>query len=224
MPSGRRGLGCAVCRHETPGGQQFDPRGQQRSSFPLRRRLDGSATHGERNAAARAGPCNSVESNDKAGVKQTVEESYPKWANGRARDPQAEAWCQAKRDNEETSYTASQRESNHAAHQGSGTRSPQVLTALLGLTALSGVTLDKILWELTGHKRCQLFTGPLDVHPHGPQGQRGARPSTVANVVQLRGVVRIDRGGQFSGGNRTAWKHCRFFPDPGTPVQKKRLL
>jgi hypothetical protein len=38
---------------------------------------------------------------------------------------------------------ASQRESNHMAHHGGGTRSPQVLMALVGLTALSGVTEDK---------------------------------------------------------------------------------
>jgi hypothetical protein len=74
---------------------------------------------------------------------RTVEGSYPKSADGRARDPQAEAWCQAKRDDKDASYTASQRESNHVAHHGGGTRSPQVLTALLGLTALSGVTEDK---------------------------------------------------------------------------------
>jgi hypothetical protein len=39
---------------------------------------------------------------------------------------------------------ASQRESKHVAHHGGGTRSPQVLTALVGLTALSGVTEEKI--------------------------------------------------------------------------------
>jgi hypothetical protein len=96
-----------------------------------------------------------------------------------------------------------------------------VLLLMLGLMALSGVTADKILWEPTGRKRCQFFTGLPDVHPHGPQGQWGGPPSTVANVVQLRGVVRIDRGGQFSGGNRTARKRCQFFPDPGMPVQKR---
>jgi hypothetical protein len=37
---------------------------------------------------------------------------------------------------------ASQRESNHVAHHGGGTCSSQVLTALMGLTALSGVTED----------------------------------------------------------------------------------
>jgi hypothetical protein len=135
---------------------------------------DGSATHGERNAAARAGPRDDVESNKEAGVEQTVKGSYLKWANGRARDPQAEAWCQAERDDKEASYTASQKESNPAAHQGGGTHSPQVLTALLGLTALSGVTADKFLWEPTGRKRCHFFTSPPDIHPHGPQGQRGA--------------------------------------------------
>jgi hypothetical protein len=40
----------------------------------------------------------------------------------------------------------------------------------------------------------------MDVHPHGPQGQRGARPSTVADIVQLCSVVWIDCGGQFLGG------------------------
>jgi hypothetical protein len=94
------------------------------------RRPDGSATHSERNAVARAGPRDGIESNNEAGVEQTVKGSYPKWADGRARDPQAEAWCQAKRDDKEASYTASQRESNHAAHQGGGTRSPQVSTVL----------------------------------------------------------------------------------------------
>jgi hypothetical protein len=107
---------------------------------------------------------------------------------------------------------ASQRESNHAAHQGGGTHSPQVSTALLGLTALSGVTADKILWEPIGRKCCQLFTGPPDVHPHGPQGQRGyAQPSTVANVIQLCGVVRIDHGGHFQGETGQRRSAANFF-------------
>ncbi len=42
------------------------------------RRPDGSATYGEHNASSRAVLCDSVESNDKAGVEQTVEGSYPK--------------------------------------------------------------------------------------------------------------------------------------------------
>jgi hypothetical protein len=107
------------------------------------RRPGGSATHGEREAAARAGPRDSVEPNNEAGVEQAIDRRYPKWADGRARDPQAEAWCQAKRDDKEASYMASQRESKHAAHQGGGTHSPQGSTALFGLTALSGVPADK---------------------------------------------------------------------------------
>ncbi len=55
------------------------------------RQPDDFATHGECNAAARAGPHDGIESNDEAGVKQTVKGSYPKWADGRARDLQAEA-------------------------------------------------------------------------------------------------------------------------------------
>ncbi len=81
---------------------------------------------------AQAGHRDSVKPDDEAGVKQAVNRRYPKWADGRSRDPQAEAWCQAKRDDEEASYTASQRESKHAAHQGGGTRSTQGLTALFG--------------------------------------------------------------------------------------------
>jgi hypothetical protein len=79
---------------------------------------------------ARAGHRDSIKPNDKAGVEQAVNRRYPKWADGRSRDPQAEAWCQAKRDDKEASYTASQREFKHAAHQGGGTRSTQGLTAL----------------------------------------------------------------------------------------------
>jgi hypothetical protein len=103
----------------------------------------GSTTHGEREAAAQAGPRDSIEPDKEAGVKQAVNRRYPKWADGRARDPQAEAWCQAERDDEGASYRASQRESKHAAHQGGGARSPQGLTALFGSTALSGVPADK---------------------------------------------------------------------------------
>jgi hypothetical protein len=43
----------------------------------------GSVTHGKCKAVARAGPGDSVEPNNKAGVKQAVNRMYPKWANGR---------------------------------------------------------------------------------------------------------------------------------------------
>ncbi len=112
------------------------------------RHPDGSVTHGECKAVA--GPGTRVESDDKAGVKQTIKGSYPKGADGKARDTQAEAWCQAARDDKEASYTTSQGEPNHAAHQGGGTRSPKVTTVLLGLTALSGVTVDRKLKGETG--------------------------------------------------------------------------
>ncbi len=110
----------------------------------------GSATYGKRKAAAGAGPCNSVEPDDKVGVEQAFDRRYPKWANGRIRDPQAKAWCQAKRDDKEASYTASQRESKHAAHREGGTRSPQGPMALFGLTASSGVPADKKIKGKTG--------------------------------------------------------------------------
>jgi hypothetical protein len=112
------------------------------------RRSDGSVTHGKCKAAARLGT--RVESDDEAGVEQTIKGSYPKGANGKARDPQAEAWCQATRDDKEASYTASQGEPNHPAHQGGGTRSLKVTTAFLGLTALFGVTTDRKLKGKTG--------------------------------------------------------------------------
>jgi hypothetical protein len=81
---------------------------------------------------ARAGHHNSVKPDNKAGVKQAVNRRYPKWADGTARDPQAEVWCQVERDDKEASYTASQRESKHAAHQGGGTGSTQGSTAVFG--------------------------------------------------------------------------------------------
>ncbi len=40
----------------------------------------------------------------------------------------------------EASYAASQKKLNHAAHQGGGTCSPQVLMALFGLVAMFGPT------------------------------------------------------------------------------------
>jgi hypothetical protein len=82
---------------------------------------------------ARAGHRDSIKPVDEAGVEQAVNRRYPKWADGRSRDPQAEAWCQAKRDDKEASYTASQKDSKHAAHQGGGTCSTQGLTVLFGL-------------------------------------------------------------------------------------------
>ncbi len=51
---------------------------------------DGSVTHGKRKAVAQLGTC--VKSDDEAGFKQTIKGSYPKGADGKARDPQAEAW------------------------------------------------------------------------------------------------------------------------------------
>ena len=82
---------------------------------------------------ARAGHRDSIKPIDKAGVEQAVNRRYPKWADGRSSNPQAEACCQAKMDDKEASYMASQRESKHAAHQGGGTRSTQGSTALFGL-------------------------------------------------------------------------------------------
>jgi hypothetical protein len=38
----------------------------------------GSATHGKREAAARAGPCDSVEPDNKAGVEQAFNRRNPK--------------------------------------------------------------------------------------------------------------------------------------------------
>jgi hypothetical protein len=59
----------------------------------------------------------SIKPVDEAGVEQAINRRYLKWADGRSSNPQAEAWCQAKRDDKEASYTASQRKSKHAAHQ-----------------------------------------------------------------------------------------------------------
>ncbi len=55
----------------------------------------------------------------------------------KARDPHAEAWLawlQAGRDHKEAAHVAAQRKTNHAAHQGGGTRSPKMSTALFGST------------------------------------------------------------------------------------------
>ncbi len=55
----------------------------------------------------------------------------------KAEDPHAEAWLawlQAGRDRKEAAHAAAHRKTNHAAHQGGGTRTPQVFTALSGST------------------------------------------------------------------------------------------
>jgi hypothetical protein len=55
----------------------------------------------------------------------------------KAGDPHAEAWLawlQAGRDRKEAAHAAAQRKTNHTAHQGGGTRTPQVSTALSGST------------------------------------------------------------------------------------------
>jgi hypothetical protein len=132
-----------------PAGNNLTRMANEEASALSARRPGGSATHGKCEAAAQAGPRDSIK-HDEAGVKQAVDRRYLKWADGRARDPQAEAWCQAERDDNKASYTASQRESKHAAHQGGGTHSPQGLRALFGLTASSGVPADKKIKDKTG--------------------------------------------------------------------------
>ncbi len=65
------------------------------------------------------------------------EANFEAWAPRKARDPHEEAWLawlQAGRDHEEAAHAAAQRKTNHAAHQGGGTRSPKVLMALFGST------------------------------------------------------------------------------------------
>jgi hypothetical protein len=55
----------------------------------------------------------------------------------KAGDPHAEAWLawlQARRDRKEATHAAAQRKTNHAAHQGGGMRTPQVLMALSSST------------------------------------------------------------------------------------------
>ncbi len=145
-----------------PAGNNLTRMANKEASALSARRPGGSATHSESKAVARAGPRDSVKHNDEAGVEQAVFRRYPKWADGRARDPRAEAWCQANRDNEEASYTASQRESNQAAHQGGGTSSPQGSTALFGSTASSGVPADKKIKGKTGQSiSAANFSGTL---------------------------------------------------------------
>jgi hypothetical protein len=173
----------------------------------------GSATHGERKAAARAGPRNSIEPNDEASVKQAVDRRYPKWADGRARDPQAEAWCQAKRDDKEASYTASQRESKHAAHQGGGTRSPQGLTALFGLTASSGVLAYKKIKGKTGQGVNSAAIFSQNPNPDPNQ----LLPTSFSSVA----LFELTAADNFQGRTGQHGSAANFFPVPGIPVQKK---
>ncbi len=65
------------------------------------------------------------------------EANFKARSHRKAGDPHAEAWLawlQAVRDHKEAAHAAAQRKTNHASHQGDGTRSPKVLTALFGST------------------------------------------------------------------------------------------
>ena len=62
------------------------------------------------------------------------------WASKARQVEDAEAWVQAKRGYKDAPYVVTQKKPNHMAHQGGGTHSPQVLTALSELAALFGPT------------------------------------------------------------------------------------
>jgi hypothetical protein len=72
------------------------------------------------------------------------------WAPKVRQADDAEAWLQAKRDYKEAPYVAIQKKPNHTAHQGSGTHSPQVLTALFSSAALFGATSEEEVQGKTG--------------------------------------------------------------------------
>jgi hypothetical protein len=94
----------------------------------------GGGTRSPQGSTALFGPT-VVENQGKTG--QRVSAANFLLAPRKAGDPHAEAWLawlQAGRDRKEAAHAAAQRKTKHAAHQGGGTRTPQVLTVLFGST------------------------------------------------------------------------------------------
>ena len=89
------------------------------------------------------------ENQGKTGQGRSAADFLP--APRKARNPHAEAWLawlQAGRDREEATHAAVQRKTNHAAHQGGRTRTPQVSTALFEMAIVGGALIksSKIIY------------------------------------------------------------------------------
>jgi hypothetical protein len=128
----------------------------------------------------------------------------------KAEDPHAEAWLawlQAGRDHKEAAHVAAQRNTNHAAHQGGGTHTPQVSTAL------SGSTVGK------NQRKTGQGVSAADFLPAPRKSPYAAHQGS-----GMRGIVWSTRGGKTPGENRTGRKRCGFSPDHGNPVQKKAAM
>ncbi len=80
------------------------------------------------------------------------------------------------RDRKEATHAAAQRKTNHAAHQGGGRGTPQVLTAL------SGSTVGKNQRKTGQSASAANFLPALEVPLHDPPRRWDARPSRVGAV------------------------------------------
>jgi hypothetical protein len=107
------------------------------------------------------------------------------WAAKARQAEDAEAWVQAKRGYKDALYVATQKKPNHAAHQGGGARSPQVLMALFGSAALFGQTaIGKNKGKtIQGISADNFFTGHLEAHQQTPSWEWDTQLPSVGGVV-----------------------------------------
>jgi hypothetical protein len=129
----------------------------------------------------------------------------------------AVAWVQAK----EASYA--QKKTNHAAHQGSGTRSPPGRTALLGSAAMFGpATTGKNKGRTGEGVSAAKFSPATQMPTHAAHQGGGTRsPQGAATLLSGAGLFRSNADKKNSREYRAGRKRCQFLISSGTPVQRR---
>jgi hypothetical protein len=134
----------------------------------------------------------------------------------------AEAWVKAERGYEEAPYLATQKKPSHAAHQGGGTRSPQVLTALFGLVGLFGPTVGDKNKGKTGQGVSAAGFLPATQRPtHEPHHGSGMRsPQVSAVLFSLAALFGSTAEENFQGKTGQGVSAANFSPAQGPQYKK----
>ncbi len=130
---------------------------------------------------------------------------------------------QAKRGYEDAPYVATQKKPNHATHQGSGTRSPQVLTALSGSAVLFGPTAGgKNKWKTGQGVSAANFLPATRKPTHEPHHGSGTRsPQVSAALFSLAALFGLTVEENFQGKTRQGVSTANFLPAQGSQYKKE---
>jgi hypothetical protein len=138
----------------------------------------------------------------------------------------AEAWVQAKRGYEDAPYVATQKKPNHVAHQGGGTRSPQVLTVLFGSAALFVPTAGGKKKGKTGQGISAanfLLATRKPIHePHHGSGMRS--PQVLAALFSLAASFGSTTKEKFQGKTVQGVSAANFLPTQGPQYKKEAAI